>query len=161
MAAQGATLYVTLEPCAHVSQRGPACADLIAASGLARVVIGCEDPDPRTAGKGIARIREAGIAAELVASAEAEASLAGYLTQRRLGRPQVTLKLAMSLDGCIALANGESQWITGAAARAHGHAMRAQGRCDPRRRRHPAQRCAKARCAPAGAGSSAARSAGC
>ena len=125
-AAAGATLYVTLEPCAHASPRGPACADLVAASGLARVVIGCEDPDARTAGKGIARIRAAGIAAELAASAAAEASLSGYLTQRRHGRPEVTVKLAMSLDGCIALANGTSQWITGAAARAHGHVMRAK-----------------------------------
>lgn len=125
-AAQGATLYVTLEPCAHQSPRGPACAELIAASGAARVVVGCEDPDPRTAGQGLARIGAAGIAAELLASDEAYASLAGYLVQRRRGRPHITLKLATSLDGCIALANGESQWITGAAARAHGHAMRAR-----------------------------------
>ncbi|MEZ5742718.1 MAG: bifunctional diaminohydroxyphosphoribosylaminopyrimidine deaminase/5-amino-6-(5-phosphoribosylamino)uracil reductase RibD [Sphingomonadaceae bacterium] len=125
-AAQGATLYVTLEPCAHRSERGPACAGLVAASGLARVVVGCEDPDPRTAGAGLARIREAGISADLVPSPEAEASLAGYLTAKRLGRPHVTLKLALSLDGCIALASGESQWITGEAARAHSHAMRAK-----------------------------------
>jgi diaminohydroxyphosphoribosylaminopyrimidine deaminase/5-amino-6-(5-phosphoribosylamino)uracil reductase len=90
--------------------------------------VGCADPDPRTSGKGIARIREAGIAAELVPSPESEASLSGYLAMRRLGRPEVTLKLATSLDGCIALASGESQWITGDAARAHGHAMRAK--CD-------------------------------
>jgi diaminohydroxyphosphoribosylaminopyrimidine deaminase/5-amino-6-(5-phosphoribosylamino)uracil reductase len=125
-AARGATLYVTLEPCAHESRRGPACADLVAASGAGRVVIGCEDPDPRTAGAGMARIRASGIAAELLRSAAARASLSGYLTQRRLGRPEVTLKLAMSLDGCIALAGGESQWITGAEARAHGHMMRAK-----------------------------------
>jgi diaminohydroxyphosphoribosylaminopyrimidine deaminase/5-amino-6-(5-phosphoribosylamino)uracil reductase len=125
-AAKGATLYVTLEPCAHKSQRGPACADLVASSGVARVVIGCEDTDPRTAGQGAARIRAAGIAAEFLPSAEVRASLSGYLTQRRLGRPEVTLKLAMSLDGCIALGSGESQWITGEAARAHGHAMRAK-----------------------------------
>jgi diaminohydroxyphosphoribosylaminopyrimidine deaminase/5-amino-6-(5-phosphoribosylamino)uracil reductase len=125
-AARGATIYVTLEPCAHPSPRGPDCAGLCAASGLARVVVGCADPDPRTAGKGVARIREAGIAANLAPSPEAEASLSGYLIQRRLGRPEVTLKLATSLDGCIALANGESQWITGDAARAHGHAMRAK-----------------------------------
>lgn len=124
--AAGATLYVTLEPCAHRSERGPACADLVSASGLARVVVGCGDPDPRTAGAGIARIRAAGIACDLVASPACEASLSGYLTRARLGRPHVTLKLATSLDGCIALANGESQWITGAQARAHTHAMRAQ-----------------------------------
>lgn len=124
--ARGATMYVTLEPCAHVSSRGPACADLVAASGLARVVIGCGDPDPRTAGAGIARIRAAGIAVEQVDCPASRASLAGYLAQRVLGRPHVTLKLAMSLDGCIARANGESQWITGPEARAHTHAMRAQ-----------------------------------
>lgn len=124
--ARGATLYVTLEPCAHMSARGPACADLVAASGLARVVVGCADPDPRTAGFGMERIRAAGIAADLLPSPEAEASLEGYLMQRRHGRPHVTLKLATSLDGCIALAGGESQWITGAQARAHTHAMRAR-----------------------------------
>lgn len=125
-AARGATLYVTLEPCAHESQRGPACADLVATSGLARVVIGCEDPDPRTAGDGLARIGVAGIEAGLLRSPEAEASLSGYLMLRRHGRPEVTLKLATSLDGCIALADGESRWITGEPARAHCHAMRAK-----------------------------------
>ena len=125
-AAAGATLYVTLEPCAHASARGPACADLVATSGLARVVIGCADPDPRTAGAGLARIRAAGIAAQIITSPEARASLAGYLSLRVRGRPHVTLKLAMSLDGAIARANGESQWITGAPARAHVHAMRAR-----------------------------------
>lgn len=124
--AEGAALYVTLEPCAHDSTRGPACADLVAVSGLARVVAGCEDPDQRTAGQGIARIRAAGIAADLLASKEAEASLAGYLMAQRSGRPHVTLKLALSLDGCIALATGESQWITGEDARAHCHAIRAK-----------------------------------
>jgi len=125
-AARGGTLYVTLEPCAHASARGPSCADLVAASGLLRVVIGCEDPDPRTAGQGLTRIRSAGVAADLLPSPEAASSLAGYLLQRREGRPQVTLKLAFSLDGCIALASGESRWITGDAARAHCHAMRAR-----------------------------------
>jgi diaminohydroxyphosphoribosylaminopyrimidine deaminase/5-amino-6-(5-phosphoribosylamino)uracil reductase len=125
-AARGATLYVTLEPCAHRSERGPACADLVCASGLARVVVGCGDPDPRTSGAGITRIRATGIACDLVPSPECEASLSGYLTRSRLGRPEVTLKLATSLDGCIASASGESQWITGAAARAHTHAMRAR-----------------------------------
>lgn len=124
--ASGAALYVTLEPCAHESERGPACADLIAVSGLARVIAGCEDPDPRTAGEGIVRIRTAGLTAEILASAEAEASLAGYFMARRQSRPHVTLKLALSLDGCIALANGESRWITGEEARAHCHAMRAK-----------------------------------
>ncbi len=125
-AAAGATLYVTLEPCAHQSARGPACADLVSASGVARVVVGCGDPDPRTAGQGVARIRAAGIAVDLVPSPEAAAGLSGYLSLRTRGRPEVTLKLATSLDGCIALASGESQWITGPEARAHTHAMRAR-----------------------------------
>jgi diaminohydroxyphosphoribosylaminopyrimidine deaminase/5-amino-6-(5-phosphoribosylamino)uracil reductase len=125
-AARGATLYVTLEPCAHHSERGPACADLICGSGLARVVVGCQDPDPRTAGEGIVRIREAGITCDLLPSTACAQSLAGYLIRTRLGRPEVTLKLATSLDGCIAMASGESQWITGDAARAHTHAMRAR-----------------------------------
>lgn len=125
-AARGATLYVTLEPCAHRSQRGPACADLVVAAGLARVVVGVEDPDPRTAGAGLARILTAGIAAKLVPSPEAEASLAGYLSRRRRGRPHVTLKLALSLDGCLALRDGQSRWITGDEARAHAHLERAR-----------------------------------
>ena len=125
-AARGATLYVTLEPCAHQSPRGPACAGLIAQSALTRVVVGCEDPDPRTAGKGLAQIRAAGIAAELLASPEAEASLAGYLMQRRHGRPEVTLKLALSRDGCLARPAGQERWLTGEPARAHCHALRAK-----------------------------------
>ncbi len=123
---RAATLYVTLEPCAHISPRGPSCADLIVAAQPARVVIGQRDPDPRTAGAGIARLKAAGIATSLIDHPEAAASLAGFLTRQRLGRPYVTLKLAMSLDGCIALADGTSQWITGAAARAHVHAQRAR-----------------------------------
>lgn len=124
--ARGADLYVTLEPCAHESPRGPACIDLIAAARPARVVVGVEDPDPRTTGQGIARLRAAGIDAQMAPSAEADESLAGYLVQRRSGRPHVTLKLAMSLDGCIALADGTSRWITGPEARAHVHARRAK-----------------------------------
>lgn len=123
---RAATLYVTLEPCAHASARGPACADLIVAAAPARVVIGQHDPDPRTAGKGIARLEAAGIAVRLLDDAASAASLAGFLTRQRLGRPYVTLKLALSLDGCIALADGTSQWITGEAARAHVHAQRAR-----------------------------------
>ena len=121
-----ATLYVTLEPCAHTSPRGPACADLIVAAKPARVVIGQHDPDPRTAGQGLARLEAAGIATTLLDDPASAASLAGFLTRQHLGRPWVTLKLATSLDGCIALADGTSQWITGEAARAHVHARRAQ-----------------------------------
>ena len=124
-AARGATLYVTLEPCAHQSDRGPACADLAAAAGLARVVVGVEDPDPRTAGQGIARLHDAGVEAELADDPACARSLSGYLTRARLGRPHITLKLATSLDGCIALASGESRWITGPEARAHVHRQRA------------------------------------
>lgn len=124
--ARGADVFVTLEPCAHRSERGPACTDLLTAAHPARVIVGIEDPDPRTAGTGLARLREAGIDACQVPVPEAEASLAGYLARQRLGRPHVTLKLAMSLDGCIALADGESRWITGPEARAHVHARRAR-----------------------------------
>ena len=126
-AARGATAYVTLEPCAHMSPRGPACADLLAAAGIARLVSALGDPDPRTDGAGIARLREAGIAViEGVAEDRAREAMAGFLTRRRLGRPHVTLKLATSLDGCIALASGESRWITGPEARAHAHLERAR-----------------------------------
>lgn len=123
--AHGATVYVTLEPCAHQSARGPSCADLLLEARPARVVIGVQDPDPRTAGGGIARLRGAGIAVDLADCPPSRESLAGYLVQRRLGRPHVTLKLALSLDGRIAMASGESQWITGPAARSHVHSRRA------------------------------------
>lgn len=122
--ARGATLYVTLEPCAHVSSRGPACADLVAASNVARVVIGCPDPDPRTAGAGAARIRAAGIAVTEIDSPDCRAALIGYLTRAAQGRPHVTLKLALSEDGYLVPPQG--QWLTGEAARAHVHAMRAR-----------------------------------
>lgn len=124
--AKGATLYVTLEPCAHQSQRGPACADLVAEAGLARVVIGQGDPDPRTSGEGIARIERAGIKVEVSDDTPSAASLSGYLIRQRDNRPYVTLKLAMSLDGCIALADGTSKWITGETSRTHVHAQRAR-----------------------------------
>lgn len=123
----GATLYVTLEPCAHVSARGPACADLIAAAKPARVVIALRDPDPRTDGKGIARLEAAGIAVtQGVETDAARASMAGFLTRQAKGRPHVTLKLAVSLDGRIALPDGSSRWITGDAARGHTHLERAR-----------------------------------
>lgn len=125
--ARGATAYVTLEPCAHESPRGPACADLLAHAGVARVVAALRDPDARTDGAGFARLRDSG--AEIVTglhAAEAARSMAGFLTRRRWGRPQVTLKLALSLDGAAAMADGRSQWITGAAARAHAHLERSR-----------------------------------
>jgi len=124
--ARGATIYVTLEPCAHKSNRGPACADLLSAQRPTRVVIGQRDPDPRTAGKGIAKLEAAGIAVTLLEDEASYRSLVGFLTHQNTGRPYVVLKLAQSLDGAIALADGTSQWITGTAARAHCHAMRAR-----------------------------------
>lgn len=123
--AVGATIYVTLEPCAHHSTRGPACADLLVAACPSRVVVGVADPDPRTAGGGIARLRDAGITVDLAECSASRESLAGYLVVRQLGRPHVTLKLALSLDGGIATSSGESRWITGEAARAHVHSRRA------------------------------------
>ena len=126
--ARGATLYVTLEPCAHRSQRGPACADLVAEAGIARAVVGVADPDPRTAGAGIARLAAEGIAADLADDEACRASLAGYLAWAALGRPHVTLKLAVTADGLIARPDGSSKWITGEPARAHVHRERA--RCD-------------------------------
>jgi diaminohydroxyphosphoribosylaminopyrimidine deaminase/5-amino-6-(5-phosphoribosylamino)uracil reductase len=126
-AARGATVYVTLEPCAHDSARGPACADLLVAAQPARVVIALGDPDPRTDGRGRARLEEAGIEVEVGLGAEdAARSMAGFLTRLRLGRPLITLKLAMSIDGKIALPSGESKWITGEDARAHVHLQRAR-----------------------------------
>lgn len=126
-AARGATAYVTLEPCAHDGGRGPACAPSLARAGLERVVIGLRDPDPRTDGAGIALFESAGIAvAKGVLEREARASMAGFLERRAHRRPHVTLKIATSLDGRIALASGESRWITGPEARAHAHLERAR-----------------------------------
>jgi diaminohydroxyphosphoribosylaminopyrimidine deaminase/5-amino-6-(5-phosphoribosylamino)uracil reductase len=127
-AARGATAYVTLEPCAHVSARGPACSDLLIAAGIARVMTSGIDPDPRTAGAGVARLRAAAIVVDVLARPAAGRLNAGFFTRQRYGRAHVTLKLAVSLDGCIALADGTSRWITGAAARRHAHLERA--RCD-------------------------------
>ena len=127
--ARGATAYVTLEPCAHASTRGPACADSLIEAGVARLVVAMQDPDPRTDGAGLARAAGAGVTTSLpVRSADAARIMAGFLTRQRLGRPHVTLKLATSLDGKIAAANGASRWITGEEARAHAHLERA--RCD-------------------------------
>jgi diaminohydroxyphosphoribosylaminopyrimidine deaminase/5-amino-6-(5-phosphoribosylamino)uracil reductase len=124
--ANGATVYVTLEPCAHDSPRGPACTDLLLQAKPARVVMAMKDPDPRTTGKGIRRLRAAGIDVKVgVGRAEAKRSLAGWLTKLELGRPRITLKLALSIDGKIALPSGESQWITGEDARRHVHLERA------------------------------------
>jgi diaminohydroxyphosphoribosylaminopyrimidine deaminase/5-amino-6-(5-phosphoribosylamino)uracil reductase len=125
--ARDSTIYVTLEPCAHSSQRGPACTDLLLAAKPARVVIALKDQDPRTSGKGIRRLRAAGIEVALgTCREEAKRSLAGWLTRLKLGRPRITLKLALSIDGKIALPSGESKWITGEDARRHVHLERAR-----------------------------------
>ncbi len=122
--ARGADLYVTLEPCAHFG-RTPPCTGAIIEAGIRRVVYAVADPDPRVAGRGEAQLREAGVATECgVLEAQATELLEGYLKHRRTGLPWGTLKLACTLDGKVATANGESRWITGERARAHVHRMR-------------------------------------
>lgn len=124
-AAGGATAYVTLEPCSHHGKTPP-CSEALIAAGLSRVVVALGDPDPRVNGRGFAKLQEAGIAVTTgVLEAEARAQQEGFLSKVTLGRPMVTLKLAMSWDGRIATATGESQWITGPLARRRVHAMRA------------------------------------
>jgi diaminohydroxyphosphoribosylaminopyrimidine deaminase / 5-amino-6-(5-phosphoribosylamino)uracil reductase len=128
-AALGTTIYVTLEPCAHISERGLSCADILITARPKRVVIAVLDPDPRTSGKGIERLRAAGIDVTIdVMKREAVSSMAGFFSRIERGRPHITLKLATSLDGAISCADGSSRWITGEASRAHTHIERA--RCD-------------------------------
>lgn len=125
--AKGATAYVTLEPCFHLSPRGPRCTDLLVRAGVTRVVIAARDPDPRTNGQSIDHLRDHGVAVDHgVLADEAQAAMAGFFLRQTLGRPHVTLKLATSLDGRIALPDGSSRWITGPAARAHCHLERAR-----------------------------------
>ncbi len=125
-AARGSTIWSTLEPCAHHG-RTPPCADALIAAGVSRVVVALEDPDPRVAGLGLQRLRDAGI--DVVSGVGVEAAtnqLAPYLKHRRTGRPWVVLKLAATLDGRTAAADGSSQWITGPEARADAHRLRAE-----------------------------------
>ncbi|MFQ6017550.1 MAG: bifunctional diaminohydroxyphosphoribosylaminopyrimidine deaminase/5-amino-6-(5-phosphoribosylamino)uracil reductase RibD [Kiloniellaceae bacterium] len=123
--ARGACAYVTLEPCAHHGKTPP-CTEALIAAGVARCVVALEDPDPRARGNGLIRLREAGIEVMLGLCADAAAAVnAGYLLRQRAGRPLVTLKLATTLDGRIATRTGASRWITGQAARARSHRLRA------------------------------------
>lgn len=125
-AARGATAYVSLEPCAHHGVTPP-CADALIGAGVARVVAAAGDPDPRTNGAGIARLRAAGIAAETgLLAAEARLLNIGFFLKVLKNRPFVTAKIAASLDGRVATGAGDSQWVTGEAARLHGHLERAR-----------------------------------
>lgn len=122
----GATMAVTLEPCAHFG-RTPPCTDALIAAGVGRVVYAVGDPDPLVAGRGAGALRAAGVAVQVGVGAEAAAEqLAPYLHHRRTGRPYVVLKLAGTLDGGSAAPDGSSQWITGDAARADAHRLRAE-----------------------------------
>ncbi|MDG5493961.1 bifunctional diaminohydroxyphosphoribosylaminopyrimidine deaminase/5-amino-6-(5-phosphoribosylamino)uracil reductase RibD [Niveispirillum sp. BGYR6] len=124
-AARGATAYVSLEPCNHHGKTPP-CSEALIAAGVARVVVACEDPDPRVCGGGIRRLREAGIQVNVgLMAAEAEALNEGFINRIRYAKPMVSLKMATSLDGRIATRSGHSQWITGAPAREQGHRLRA------------------------------------
>ncbi len=124
--ARGSTAYVSLEPCAHHGQTGP-CAQALIDAGVARVVSAVEDPDPRVVGKGHAMLMAAGLEVRTgVLVAQARALNAGFFSRLQVGRPLVTLKLATTLDGKIALPSGKSRWITGEVARAHVHLLRSQ-----------------------------------
>ncbi|MGO1117255.1 bifunctional diaminohydroxyphosphoribosylaminopyrimidine deaminase/5-amino-6-(5-phosphoribosylamino)uracil reductase RibD [Rhodovibrionaceae bacterium A322] len=125
-AARGSTAYVTLEPCSHHGKTGP-CADALVAAGVSRCVVACLDSDPRVSGRGVEKLRQAGVEVALgVLEEDARALNAGFFLQKEKGRPLVTLKVATTLDGMIATHTGHSQWITGEAARERGHLLRAQ-----------------------------------
>jgi diaminohydroxyphosphoribosylaminopyrimidine deaminase/5-amino-6-(5-phosphoribosylamino)uracil reductase len=124
--AVGATLVVTLEPCCHVGRTGP-CTEAIIRAGVAKVVVGTIDPDPRVSGKGIEVLRASGVDVEVgIEEQVVRAQLASYLWHRVTGRPYVVAKIASTLDGIVAMADGTSQWITGEPARRDAHVLRAQ-----------------------------------
>lgn len=124
--AKGATLYVTLEPCAHTGKTPP-CVDAIIKAGIARVIIACKDSDPRVAGQSIQKLKYANIEAEVgLCEAEARAINAGFFSRIEKNKPYISMKLATTLDGKIANENGESQWITGDLARRYGHLLRSK-----------------------------------
>ena len=124
--AVGATLYSTLEPCGHTGRTGP-CTAAIIESGISRVVVGTLDPDTNVSGSGVQQLRNAGITVEVgVLEHEVRTQLAPYLHHRSTGRPFVVLKMASTIDGRIAAADGSSQWITGETARKRVHQLRAE-----------------------------------
>jgi diaminohydroxyphosphoribosylaminopyrimidine deaminase/5-amino-6-(5-phosphoribosylamino)uracil reductase len=124
--ARGATMIVTLEPCSHVGRTGP-CAEAIIEAGVARVVIGLIDPDPRVSGQGVELLKASGVDVEVGVEGElVRAQLAPYLWHRVTGRPYVVVKVASTLDGVVAMSDGTSQWITSAEARRDAHVLRAQ-----------------------------------
>jgi diaminohydroxyphosphoribosylaminopyrimidine deaminase/5-amino-6-(5-phosphoribosylamino)uracil reductase len=124
--ARGATMVVTLEPCCHVGRTGP-CVEALIEAGVAHVVVGSLDPDPRVAGRGVAALRDAGVRVDVGVELEAvRAQLAPYLWHRVTGRPYVVLKVAATLDGVVAMADGSSQWITSEESRHDAHLLRAQ-----------------------------------
>lgn len=124
--AKGAVAYVSLEPCSHHG-RTPPCSEALIASGVSRVVVAMEDPNPQVAGQGLAQLRDAGITVdEGILTVQAEALNPGFIKRMRHGRPYVRCKMAMSLDGRTAMASGESQWITGESARQDAHRLRAR-----------------------------------
>ena len=124
--ARGATMYVTLEPCAHVGRTGP-CAEAIVEAGVRRVVVGTLDPDARVSGRGAEVLRSSGVDVEVgVEEHVVRDQLAAYLWQRSTGRPYVVAKVAATLDGAVAMSDGTSQWITGDEARQDAHHVRAE-----------------------------------
>ncbi len=123
--ARGAAMYVSLEPCAHHG-RTPPCADALIAAGIARVVIGAEDPNPRTDGRGITRLREAGIEVVVAHDATAMRLIEPFAVAIRTVRPYIALKMAMSLDGHVAPRGGVQTWLTGEESRAFVHRLRAE-----------------------------------